>query len=785
MSVIPEIVVASVASVIFGLLLVVTALRLRSREPVVTSLALLVVLGLVVSLSRLMTVLAVTPLVSTIPYQQVSEVALLGTILVFGGLTLTLLRRQTNYLIGYWVGAAIILIIWSVITFVNPLGEGISANFGLSEDFLANFGNGKISALSLIISALGWVVAIVVALIAVFVDFRKRQSIQYVNRLRYWLIALTLLAASGLVHFFDPTIFNWAGLSLLVLGSLLVSYTVLSYQTPDLKLLVGRSLRYSGTTAILSSMFFAGLAVAITLSRTLSNSTTVLFWSIILAIVTAVIFPVVWRLAHRVLTGLVFGRQRQDEKQVIKHYSQSISSALDMKRLGDVVINLMIETLGIEQGIVFVNERGGTGDVALRPISSIGITELTVGNLATDSPILEHFREGSKSLSQYDIEVLPEFRSLPENERQWFSRLGMELYVPILRQREFVGLLAFGPQPQGTTYYDEDLDLMTALADQTALAIDSARLFEQLAVINKEVGGLTEQLAGLDQTKSDFLSIASHELRTPLTHIHGYSRMLLDLTEEELKDPNYLKTLIEGVVKGSERMKDVVDLMFDVTEANVGEMRLFTGPVNLAEVIDQASRPYLSAMDDRRIAFGMNNLENLPVVEADGTRLVQALENLVGNAVKYTPDNGTVTIGGRSIILDNIGSAVEIVVSDTGIGIDPEHHERIFEKFFRIDDPLHHSTGKTKFKGAGPGLGLTLVKGIAEAHGGKVWVESLGHDELNFPGSKFYFVIPLHAIEKPIHEVKEGEITRQSQIATRHWRRSDMLKAQEEEQKRS
>ena len=88
-------------------------------------------------------------------------------------------------------------------------------------------------------------------------------------------------------------------------------------------------------------------------------------------------------------------------------------------------------------------------------------------------------------------------------------------------------------------------------------------------------------------------------------------------------------------------MKGVIDLMFDVTEADVGEMSLFTGPVDMAEVIDMAVRPFLSALDERRIAFGKTGLKDLPMIEADGTRLVQAFENLVGNAIKYTPRWGS------------------------------------------------------------------------------------------------------------------------------------------------
>ncbi len=747
-----EIVTTSIALLAFGLLSVLAGLRLRSNKAAALHLFIFAGFGFFLSLFRLMTTLNITAL-TEITYNQLGELALLAMILAFGALTLNFLNKKKNVLISYWGGAIVILLLWGLFAFNVLTNTYLIPGITYSQVLLA----------------LGWVLAVVTAFVALSTEFKKQQSAKHLNRLRYWLTATALMTVSGLVLFISPALFYWAGVFMIIIGSALVGYTVLSYHTPDLNRLVGRALLYCSVTGAIAVIFYLSLALTIIVSRSPLDRINLFFWSVIAAIFLAIITRPLWLISNRVFNRIIFGKKRRDDKQVIRHYSQRVSTALDIQRLADIVIDLMVETLGIEQGVVFVNQRQSGNKVSLHPISSVGVSDLTTGQFSVDSLFIDYFRNGKNFLHQYDIDVLPEFGPLQDEERNWLSATRMELYVPILRNRELVGMLTFGPRSQGTAYYEEDLDLMVALADQAALAMDSARLFERLAVINQEVGSLSEQLAGMDQTKSDFLSIASHELRTPLTHIHGYSRMLLELTEDELQDPAYIKTLIQGIAKGSDRMKSVVDMMFDVTEANVGDLSLFLGPVALAEVIDQAARPFLPALDERRIAFGQNGLKDLPIIEADGTRLVQAFENLMGNAIKYTPDGGLITVEGRSIIMDDVGSAVEIMVADSGIGIDPEFQERIFEKFFRIDDTEHHSTGKTKFKGAGPGLGLTLVKGIAEAHGGKVWVESLGVDEVNFPGSKFFFVIPLHPVT-----VSQEDKPKQSQIETVHWRSKDL-----------
>lgn len=125
----------------------------------------------------------------------------------------------------------------------------------------------------------------------------------------------------------------------------------------------------------------------------------------------------------------------------------------------------------------------------------------------------------------------------------------------------------------------------------------------------------------------------------------------------------------------------------------------------------------------------------------DEERLFQAFRNVIMNAIKYTPDGGSITINGRKL-----PGFVEVTVANSGIGVDPDDHARIFEKFGRLGSVSLHSSGKTKFKGGGPGLGLPITKGIIEAHGGAIWVELESYDEENCPGSIFHILLPLRKI---------------------------------------
>jgi signal transduction histidine kinase len=162
-------------------------------------------------------------------------------------------------------------------------------------------------------------------------------------------------------------------------------------------------------------------------------------------------------------------------------------------------------------------------------------------------------------------------------------------------------------------------------------------------------------------------------------------------------------------------------------------------PVWINRLLDMVRQEFSQTIETRMLKFEIIPFTgSKELTFGDGERLYQAFCNVVSNSIKYTPDKGKITIDGR--ILPGF---IEITVSDTGIGIDPDDQARIFEKFGRVGSVSLHSSGKTKFKGGGPGLGLPIAKGIIEAHGGAIWVESEGSDEARCPGATFHVLLPI------------------------------------------
>ncbi|MEK6753657.1 MAG: cyclic nucleotide-binding domain-containing protein [Chloroflexota bacterium] len=290
----------------------------------------------------------------------------------------------------------------------------------------------------------------------------------------------------------------------------------------------------------------------------------------------------------------------------------------------------------------------------------------------------------------------------------------------------------------------EDFETMLSRSPSMAINIiritlDRMRENDQTAI--KDLQNTNKILRQLDRNKLEFIQVAAHELRTPLTVLKGYANVLRSFPE--IKENAALGEVMDGINKGADRMHEVVNTMLDVTRIDSEALKLRAAPVPIKRVIIDIAHDFSKAAAERNIEIAIEQDADTPNVNGDPTLIQKALYHLIVNAIKYTPDGGRVILRSRAITMDNNMPGVEISVKDTGIGLDAEHHELVFEKFYQVGGVAIHSSGKTTFKGGGPGLGLAIVRGVARTHGGKAWVESSGHDEGNFPGSIFYLQLPV------------------------------------------
>jgi len=197
--------------------------------------------------------------------------------------------------------------------------------------------------------------------------------------------------------------------------------------------------------------------------------------------------------------------------------------------------------------------------------------------------------------------------------------------------------------------------------------------------------------------------------------------------------------LIEGIQKGTLRLKNLIDDMIDVSLVDNNLLELNFQPYWLNRIIEATVIENNLSLNERK--------QKLEIIEFDGfkdlnygdpERILQVFRNIISNAIKFTPDGGRIIITGRKL-----PGFIETSISDNGIGIDLNDQRIIFEKFSPIGDASLHSSSKTKFKGGGPGLGLHIAKGIVEAHGGTIWADSSGYDENNCPGTTVHILFPI------------------------------------------
>jgi signal transduction histidine kinase len=305
-----------------------------------------------------------------------------------------------------------------------------------------------------------------------------------------------------------------------------------------------------------------------------------------------------------------------------------------------------------------------------------------------------------------------------------------------------------------TTVLEIDREAFLKMLKQNAdVALSMVRLtFDRLRANDRkaieELREAYETLERLDRAKLDFIEVTAHELRTPLTIMRGYASMIL--SDPAIQSSPALREMVDGIITGSQRLHEIVNNMLDVQRIDMDQLQVATGPVSLPAILRGLQSEFRSGLQARRLTLELDltRAGNVAFIEGDPALIGKALNHVLMNAIKYTPDGGTIRVRLNYEDMPGLGFVAHLQVADTGIGIDLEHQGLIFEKFYRLGEVALHSSGKTAFKAGGPGLGLAIARGVVLAHGGRIWVESVGHDETRMPGSIFHLALPVKAVRR-------------------------------------
>lgn len=420
---------------------------------------------------------------------------------------------------------------------------------------------------------------------------------------------------------------------------------------------------------------------------------------------------------------------RVDELQNLQRIDRELNRTLKLDRVITITLDWALRTTGASAGAIGMINAEGTGVeiLAANGYDTEIVEQWKETQLPLDMGIVGRvLREGKPEFVE-NVQEDPDF-SPATSERQTVS----QITVPILRANQPIGILFLESHIPGLLT-GQDFEFLQRLVEHAAVAIENARLLQEVEEANR--------------SKTEFVSFVAHELKNPMTSIRGYTDLLKSGSVGEISD---MQVQFLGTIRSNvDRMTRLVSDLADVARIETGHLRVEKSPISVKAVVDETLRALQGQIEEKNQTLHVEVSEELPLIFADHTRMVQVLTNLVSNAHKYTPDGGEIWVGARvdSITDEETGERREMVhhwIRDTGIGMSEEEMTNLFQKFYR--------TARSKDMAQGTGLGLNITKSLVEWHGGMVWVESAIGE-----GTIFHYAIPIHVEEAQAAEQQAAD----------------------------
>ena len=420
--------------------------------------------------------------------------------------------------------------------------------------------------------------------------------------------------------------------------------------------------------------------------------------------------------------------KRLDGLEALQKISKTISTTLDETEIFERLTQALQSELHFEKSLIATFNTDKT------------LVPNVVQNYsaeATNEIILSLVNNQSIASSLHDGRTFSSINASPQRKNAIQALFDVEHFVisPIFIQNEIDGIIFVGNKSNTMPVTEGDEEIISIIANQIGQALENARLFEQVysssRVLESKVHERTHQLEEanmelkeISKKKSDFISAVSHELRTPLTSIKGYASILI---AGKLGDiPEQVKARLSKINTHSDNLVNLINNLLDISRIESGRIEMNIKPCEILKIIENVYDLLTPQIGQKNIECVIDVDKNIPEIEMDSNQVERIFINLVGNAIKFTPEQGTITI--KAALQNN--QTIECTVSDTGIGISQEDIAKLFDEFYRVDNKINESV-------KGTGLGLPLAKKIVEAHHGRMWITSVVGQ-----GTTFHFTLP-------------------------------------------
>ncbi|MBI4610288.1 MAG: GAF domain-containing protein [Candidatus Rokubacteria bacterium] len=492
----------------------------------------------------------------------------------------------------------------------------------------------------------------------------------------------------------------------------MIGLSIVRYRMFDVDVALKKAAIYCGVAAVVTSLL---VGLTWTLEQQFRLEETSALWIVIPLglIMTLFLSPFGHGLESQV-ERLIFSKRRGCYDTLL-NLSNRMSAILDSGKLVDTLVRGLARGIPLTHCVVMLYDRAANLFVPYREESTTG-EESGIAPIRADSSIAQWLAQADGVLVKEEVKINRQMAVYFEAVEGELEQIPASLLVPLKIENKLTGILLLGEKLSGEVFDDQELEVLSVVANQAAISLENARLYEQL-------GSSNARLLQASQLKSQFLASMSHELRTPLNSIIGFSKVLLNRIDGDLTDRQ--DSYVRSVHSSSMHLLELINSVLDISRIEAGKQELDLQEIDLHDLMDECIESSAPLARGKPLKIEKDAPLELPRLRGDRTKVKQVLLNLLSNAVKFTA-TGRVMVRVRPE-----PDAVHVSVADTGIGIREADLPRLFEPFQRLDSPLARDAG-------GTGLGLAISKKFVELHRGRIWAESRENH-----GSTFHFVLPL------------------------------------------